>query len=151
MQPDAVYGLWASPGTLQLGYSKGESEQFGFNASASADIGNHAVQFGLIYEQRIDRGYGTAPTELWSKMRAITNFHIAQLDKSNPHGVYVDDVFQDTIYYDRIYDKGTQNVFDINLRKALGLPVDGTDWIDIDSYDINSYTINYYDKDGCTA
>ena len=148
MQPDAVYGLWASPGTLQLGYSKGESEQFGFNASASADIGNHAVQFGLIYEQRIDRGYGTAPTELWSKMRAITNFHIAQLDKSNPHGVYVDDVFQDTIYYDRIYDKGTQNVFDINLRKALGLPVDGTDWIDIDSYDINSYTINYYDKDG---
>jgi outer membrane receptor protein involved in Fe transport len=148
MQPDAVYSLWAAPGTLQLGYSKGESEQFGFNASASADIGNHAVQFGLIYEQRIDRGYGTAPTELWSIMRQLTNSHIVQLDKLNPHMVEVEGVYQDTIYYDRKYDAASQRVFDMSLRRELGLPKDGTDWIDIDSYDINNYTINYYNKDG---
>ena len=148
MQPDAVYSIWGSPGALQLGYSKGESEQYGFNASASADIGNHAVQFGLIYEQRIDRGYGTDPTQLWGLMRQLTNSHIAQLDKAHPHAVEVDGVFQDTIYYDRKYDAASQRVFDMSLRKELGLPVDGTDWIDVDSYDINSYTINYYDKEG---
>ncbi|MEI6750654.1 MAG: TonB-dependent receptor, partial [Bacteroidota bacterium] len=148
MQPNNVYGLWASPGALQSGYGKSQSEQFGFNANASADIGNHAVQFGLIYEQRIDRNYGTAPTDLWGLMRQFTNSHIAQLDKTKGHAVYVDGVFQDTINYDRIYDQASQRVFDINLRKELGLAVNGTDWIDIDSYDINSYTINYYDKDG---
>jgi outer membrane receptor protein involved in Fe transport len=148
MPPDAVYSLWGSPGALQYGYSKAESEQFGFNASASADIGNHAVQFGLIYEQRIDRGYGTDPAQLWTRMRQLTNSHIAQLDKSKGHAVYVDGVFQDTINYDRIYDGPSQFTFDKSLRTALGLSEQGTDWIDIDSYDINSYTINYYDKDG---
>lgn len=148
MQPDAVYGLWGSAGTQQIGFRKGESEQFGFNASASADIGNHAVQFGLSYEQRIDRDFNTAPTELWTIMRGLTNSHIVQLDKENPHAVYIDGVFQDTIYYDRKYDQASQRQFDISIRKQLGLAVNGTDWIDVDSYDINSYTINYYDKDG---
>lgn len=148
MGPDAVYGLWASPGALQAGYQKSESEQFSFNANASADVGNHALQFGLIYEQRIDRGIGYAPDALWGLMRGLTNAHIAQLDKLHPHEVTVDGVFQDTINYDRKYDAGSQRVFDINLREKLGLQVTGTDWIDIDSYDINKYTINYYDKDG---
>lgn len=148
MGPDAVYGLWASPGALQAGYRMDESEQFSINANASADVGNHALQFGLIYEQRIDRGYAYAPDQLWGLMRGLANTHIAQLDKLNPHEVSIDGVFQDTIRYDRIYDKGSQRVFDINLREKLGLQVTGTDWIDIDSYDINTYTINYYDKDG---
>jgi outer membrane receptor protein involved in Fe transport len=149
MGPGAIYSLWGSPGAGQLGYYKTEQEQFGFNANASADIGNHAVQFGLIYEQRIDRGYNSPdPSKLWGKMRLETNSHIAQLDKTNPHQVVIDNVFQDTINYDRIYDGASQYVFDKSLRKAIGLDETGTDWIDIDSYDINSYTINYYDKDG---
>jgi outer membrane receptor protein involved in Fe transport len=153
MGPDAVYGLWASSGALQTdgsgyAYTQDESEQFSINANASADVGNHALQFGLIYEQRVDRSYGYSPEDLWGLMRGLTNSHIAQLDKANPHPVYVDGVFQDTINYDRKYDRNSQRVFDINLRQKLGLPVDGTDWVDIDSYDIKTYTINYYDKDG---
>ena len=148
MGPDAVYGIWASPGSVQAGYSKAESEQFSINANASADVGNHALQFGLIYEQRIDRGIGYSPAELWTLMRGLTNSHIAQLDKANPHEVYVEGIFQDTINYDRKYDQASQRVFDINLRQKLGLPVDGTEWIDIDSYDINTYVINYYDTEG---
>jgi outer membrane receptor protein involved in Fe transport len=149
MGPDNVYSLWASPGSVQVGYYKDESEQFGFNGNASADIGNHAVQFGLIYEQRIDRSYNSPdPSKLWLKMRGETNSHIAQLDKLHPHPVIIDNVFQDTVNYDRIYDGANQYVFDKSLRKAIGLEETGTDWIDIDSYDINSYTIDYYDKDG---
>lgn len=148
MNAPTVYGLWGSPGANQAGYQRVDNEQYSINFSASADVGNHALQFGAIYEQRIDRFYSYAPTTLWSLMRGLTNSHIEQLDVMNPNLVYLDGVFMDTIYYDRKYDALSQRYFDKSLRTKLGLPVDGTDWIDIDSYDINNYTINYYDANG---
>jgi outer membrane receptor protein involved in Fe transport len=148
MSADGAYGLFGAAGGIQSNYQVVDDEQYSINASASADIGNHAIQFGFIYEQRVDRFYTYAPQALWTLMRGLTNSHIEQLDVKNPHLVYLDGVFMDTIYYDRKYDQNSQRNFDINLRQKLGLPVDGTDWIDIDSYDINSYTINYYDENG---
>ncbi|MDY0101697.1 MAG: TonB-dependent receptor [Lentimicrobium sp.] len=148
MDAPTVYGLWGSPGGNQTGFQKIDNEQYAINFNASADIGNHALQFGAIYEQRTDRYYSYSPSGLWDLMRGLTNSHIAQLDVDNPNLVYLDGVFMDTIYYDRKYDAQSQRVFDINLREKLGLPVDGTDWIDIDSYDINTQTLNYYDENG---
>jgi outer membrane receptor protein involved in Fe transport len=52
----------------------------------------------------------------------------------------------DTINYYRKYSATLQKNFDVNLRKRLGLPVDGTDYIDINSYNFDAGTINYYDK-----
>ncbi|MBW6491150.1 MAG: TonB-dependent receptor [Lentimicrobium sp.] len=148
MGAPSVYGLWGSPGGNQAGFQKVDNEQYAINFNASADIGNHALQFGAIYEQRTDRFYSYAPTGFWSLMRGLTNSHIEQLDVVNPRMVYLDGVFMDTIYYDRLYDSQSQRVFDKNLRTKLGLPIDGTDWIDIDSYDINTLTVNYYDANG---
>lgn len=148
MSAPTVYGLWGSPGANQAGYQRVDNEQYSINLNFSADVGNHALQFGAIYEQRIDRFYTYAPTNFWSLMRGLTNSHIEQLDVMNPNLVYLDGVFMDTIYYDRKYDALSQRYFDKSLRTKLGLPVDGTDWIDIDSYDINNYTINYYDASG---
>lgn len=145
---DGAYGLFGVPGGIQSSYRKIDNEQYAINANASADIGNHAIQFGFIYEQRVDRFYIYAPTTLWTMMRGLANAHIEQLDVANPQAVYLNGVFMDTIIYNRKYDATSQRNFDINLRQKLGLPIDGTDWIDIDSYDLNSYTINYYDKDG---
>ena len=146
--PDNVYTMWTNVGTQYNGYSVADNTQVSLSANASADIGNHAFEFGLQYEQRSDRGYGYAPVNLWGLMRLITNTHIEQLDKANPHIVTIDGVFQDTINYDRLYSQVEQRVFDINLRKKLGLSLDGTDWLDIDSYDVNTRTINYYDANG---
>lgn len=148
MGAPSVYGLWGSPGANQTGYSRVDNEQYSLNANASADIGNHALQFGFIYEQRVDRYYSYGPTGLWSLMRGLTNAHIEQLDVMNPNQVYLNGVFMDTIYYNRKYDALSQRFFDKNLRSRIGLPIDGTDWIDIDSYDINALTINYYDANG---
>lgn len=142
------YGYWTAPGSNQSGYQNYDNEQYSLNANASADIGNHALQFGFIYEQRIDRFYQYGPTRLWTLMRGLTNSHIEQLDLANPNLVYRDNVFMDTIYYDRKYDRNSQRHFDISLREKLGLPVDGTDWIDIDSYDPNTLTVNYFDENG---
>ncbi len=146
--PSNIYGLFANPGQLAAGYSKTESDQIGIDVMGSADIGNHAIQFGFQYQQRTSRGYYTGPVGLWNVMRGITNWHIRELDKSNPLPVYVDNVFMDTINYYRRYDAQSQFFFDQQLRESMGLSIEGTDWIDIDSYDINTQSLYYYDKDG---
>jgi len=146
--PKSIYNIWGNPGALQSGYSKFESDQIGIDVLGSADIGNHAIQFGIQYQQRTARGWGIGPNALWSKMYQTTNWHIRELDFANPHPVYLDGVFMDTINYDRLYDEQSQFWFDKQLRQKLGLDVNGTDWIDIDSYDVNSQTIYYYDAQG---
>ncbi len=151
--PDPVYTMWENAGAQYNGYQVLDNTQIGITANASADIGKHAIEFGLQYQQRSDRGYGYAagggtpgPVNLWGLMRLITNTHINELDKNNPQLVTVDGVFQDTINYTRLYSPVEQRVFDINLRKKMGLSIEGTDWIDIDSYDVNTKTINYFDE-----
>ena len=146
--PPSIYGLYQSPGALQAGYNHTDNSQIGINVSGAADVGNHEIKFGIQYDQRIDRGYGYAPTAFWTLMRGYTNFHLLELDKDNPMPVYHDGVFMDTINYYRKYDGLSQRTFDINLRQKLGLAVDGLDFIIIDSYDIDNYSIDYYDKEG---
>lgn len=147
--PTSVYGLYANTGTPYNGYSYADNSRFGFNANGSADIGDHELQFGIQYEQRKESGFGYNPAGLWTLMRGITNRHIAQLDFSNPILIYdaPGGTFQDTIEYNRLYDANTQSYFDKQLRIKLGLPVNGTDWIDLDSYDPSTFSIDMFSAD----
>jgi len=146
MGPSGVYGMWANVGARVSGYSYSESDQLNVQANFAADLGHHEVQVGLQYQQRKGSSYGVDGTDMWSLMRLETNSHIQELDLSNPQPVYRDGTFMDTINYYRKYSATLQKNFDINLRKQLGLPVDGTDYIDINSYNFDAGTINYYDK-----
>ena len=150
MQPTGAYLMWGATGDHISGYAKSMSDQIAINASFAADLGNHEIQLGLQYQQRTARAVNYTvnggAVSLWSLMTGLANFHLSQLDKSNPQLVYRDGVFMDTINYFKKYDQPSQRNFDINLRKKLGLPVDGTDLIDINSYDFDNNTINYYDK-----
>ena len=143
----SFYGLYSSPGSIQTNYGYGEADKFNVNLSGAMTIGNHEIKLGFQYEQRNNRGYGINGVRMWNLMRSLANFHIQQLDIKNPEVVSYDG-FVDTIRYYRKYDESTQNQFDKNLREALGLSVDGLDWINIDSYDFNDNTIQYYDKNG---
>ncbi len=143
----AFYGLYSAPGSIQSNYGYGESDKFNVNLSGAMTIGNHEIKLGFQYEQRNSRGYGINGTRMWYLMRSLTNFHIQQLDIQNPEVVSYDG-FVDTIRYYRKYDEESQYQFDKNLREAIGLDVDGVDWINIDSYDFNDNTIQYYDREG---
>jgi len=83
---------------------------------------------------------------LWSFMRGLINYHIEQLDRDNPVPVYHNGVFGDTVNFFRLYNPLSQSDFDKNLRQKLGLPVDGLDYILIDSYNMSNNTISYYDR-----
>ncbi|MFZ4463436.1 MAG: carboxypeptidase regulatory-like domain-containing protein [Bacteroidales bacterium] len=145
--PDAFYGLYTAPGTNQSGYGITDNDQFSINVAGSMDIGNHEIKLGFQYEQRTSRGVNYGPTGLWNLMRGLTNFHLIELDKDNPFVVNYDGIV-DTVMYYRKYDANSQRTFDQNLRAKLGLPVNGLDYINIDSYDYNNNTIEYFDLNG---
>ncbi|TSA25515.1 MAG: hypothetical protein D4R67_09940 [Bacteroidetes bacterium] len=145
MSPTGIYGMWQSPGARRDGFTVSTSDQLSINASFAADFGNHEVQLGLQYQQRSSSYYLYHAQDLWTLMNGLTNAQLAELDLTHPQLVYRDGVFMDTIYYNRQYVSLLQKNFDVNLRKKLGLPVNGVDFIDINSFDFNSNSINYYD------
>ncbi len=148
--PSDIYGMFAVPGTLMSDYGKSVSDQVALNVNASMTIGNgessHEVKLGFQYEQRNSSGMSYS-TDYWTLMRGLVNSHIQELDTDHPYATSYDG-FVDTVRYHRYYDGENQFVFDVNLRKAMGLDVDGTDYILIDSYDFNDNSIIYYDEDG---
>ena len=147
MEPVGPYtDMFAAVGNRPNGYSENTSDQIAVNASFAADFGNHEIQVGLQYQQRKSAGYTNVGVSLWETMRGLTNAQLHELNLSDPQPVYRDGVFMDTINYYRNYVPTLQRNFDINLRKKLGLPVDGSDWIDMYSYDFAKNSINYYDK-----
>jgi hypothetical protein len=146
--PSSILGLWNSPGSITSGYQKSDFTQYGVTANASADIGRHSFQFGFQYEQLNDRFYGLAPVGLWSRMRLLANKHIAEIDTANPILVFDEwGIFQDTVWYNRLYDGASQAFIDYNLRKEMGLPLDGLDWLDVDSYDPSMLKIEWFSAD----
>ena len=145
--PPLVYSLWYAPGTPYDYYAKIMNNKWYINALGSMDVGSHQVRLGFQYEQRSSSSWDISPVGLWSVMRQSTNFHLMEMDVSNPYSPYYEDIsYADTIHYQRKYDREIQTTFDWNLRQALGLDPGGTDYIYIDSYDPNDKSITYYDE-----
>ncbi len=153
---DRMYSLYQMPGANQSGYGKWNDDQYNMRVDASLDIGNHAIKIGFQYEQRVERYINYGPDGnfpidgIWQLARdgkGLTNFHLRELDLDNPEVISWDG-HVDTIIYYRKYDEASQRDFDKNLREALGLPVDGLDYIVMDSYDYDNGSIEYYDKFG---
>ncbi len=146
--PSSIYGMWQVPGVPSGSYSKTNATQLRVSANAAADLGGHEISLGFEFEQRSDSYFGISAFGLWGLARSLTNSHIEEIDKTQPI-VYRDDngMFLDTIDYPRIYNASTQKRFDKHLRESLGLAVDGTDWINIDSYDPSTFDINWFSAD----
>ena len=149
-RPNYIYGLYAAPGIVMTEYGKSVSDQVALNVNASMTIGNgessHEVKLGFQYEQRNSSSI-SYHTDYWTLMRGLVNSHILELDVAHPYATSYDG-FVDTVRYHRYYDGENQFVFDVNLRKAMGLDPEGTDYIMIDSYDFSDNSILYYDEDG---
>jgi outer membrane receptor protein involved in Fe transport len=143
-----IYNGFNLPGSQVGGYSIGDNTVFRVMASGSADIKNHEISFGFEFEQNDSRGWGVNAMGLWGIARQLTNMHIEFLDTQNPLPVYdANNIFQDTIRYNRLYNATNQSKFDRSLREHLGLPVDGTDFIDLNALDPSEFDISYFSAD----
>ena len=150
VSPNAAYSLYAIPGSVQTSYAKSVNDQISVNVNGSMTIGrgdnSHEVKLGFQYEQQ-NRAYMSYSSNYWTLMRDLTNFHIRELDLAHPYATSYDG-YVDTVKYNRLYDASTQYTFDARLRQAMNLPVDGVEYILIDTYDFDNNTIQYYDADG---
>jgi outer membrane receptor protein involved in Fe transport len=87
-------GMHTATGAVYNRFEKGISETHTGTLNASFDLfpggsdkGRHNIQFGLLYEQQIDRDWVIAPRDLWNNMRfAANSFHIIGLDSSQVIG-----------------------------------------------------------------
>ncbi len=121
-EPKFTYGMFYSPGATQFYYQNFNSSQYALTVDASFDLlagkTKHAIEFGLYYQQRVERNYvvysnpgNTGTNSLWSLMRGLvssqTNGNL-KLDKQNPifliNGVQYkyskDPVTGNELYYD---------------------------------------------------
>ncbi len=167
--PLSVYnGLWGNTGAIQNVNANGvaganyfiqDNSQFRVTASTSFDVKDHSLIVGFEYEQRTDRSYALDATNLWTRMRALQNAPISQLDLGNPLLVLADgrivnyndlqagDVFNDTIIYNRAYNPNDASAFAENVRSQLGLDPFGTDLINIDNLDPSLFSLDMFSAD----
>jgi outer membrane receptor protein involved in Fe transport len=149
--PDPLYGILPLSGTVYNEYRKDDNDQFRISAFGAADIKDHEISLGFEFEKRTDRSFTIQPTDLWYLARTLVNSHITELDLANPQMVYLNingnQIYNDTIDYDRLYNGDAQSLFSIRFRNSQKLSNTGTDWIDIDSYDPSQLSINFFSAD----
>jgi len=140
--PDLIYSMYYSPGTVLGSYSKSSMDQIGLKASVSMNIKDHELKFGYDFEKLTYRGYGIAPTPLWTLMRNEVNSHISELDTEHP--IEWDNNGDFYVDFNRLVSLDDQTVFDRNLRTHLGLNPDGDDWIDIDNLAPSTFDVSMF-------
>ncbi len=166
-RPRVPHDIWFNTGRQFNGYGiSADNDQFRASLLGSVDIlpkgsarNKHSIEFGFEFEQRIQRSYQVLPIDLWEIMRLLVNSHLTQLDLDNPYFL-IDGVkynyddpnapilgLNDTITYDRKYVEQDQAYFDKSLRRKLGLPVDGQDFVNIDMYGPEFYSLDMFSPD----
>jgi outer membrane receptor protein involved in Fe transport len=160
-----VYNTWYNTGRQYNGYGYDkDNDQYRVRLEGAFDIlkpgapsrNKHTFEFGVEFEQRVERTYSVNPLALWTRARLLANAHLTGLDKSNPifriNGqdyAYGDPnmpsfFFTDTILFNRLYDPTNQSFFDKSIRAALGKSVDNTDFIDVDALDPSTFSLEMF-------
>ena len=160
--PKSVYGMYNSPGVPYNGYSITDNSQIVISGNGSADIGDHEFQVGFEFEQRNQSSYSLSPQSLWQRGRQLANFHLQNLDEANPilhmsTNELGEEIFMDTISFNRLYSAGSQTMFDYKFRQYLAakgstidgqaVTVNGTQYLDVDSYDPSDLSVEYFSAD----
>ncbi len=162
-----VYNIWFNTGRQFNGYGfDNDNDQFRVRLEGAFDLlkpgapsrNKHSIEFGVEFEQRIQRTYTVSPLGLWQRARLRANSHLLELDRANPifrvNGQdYTYDqlqssgqsfFFTDTILFSRLYNADKQTFFDKSLRKSLGLSETNTDFINVDALSPDQLNLNMF-------
>lgn len=143
--PSSVYSMFTNVGVPYSSYAKSEQQSIYAAAKISADIGKNSLELGFQYDQQIYRSYSLSASSLWTLMKQEANQQIMYRNLDNPIIDYSG--YYPVISYDRNYDASSQTFFDKRLREHLGLAIDGTEYIDIDSYDPSTFNLGMFSAD----
>lgn len=86
----SIWGIYSNVGQVFNSFNKTEADRITVNVNSSFDLlpggsssGRHNIQFGFLFEQRINRSYAIAPVGLWEVASQNVNRHITGLDFNN--------------------------------------------------------------------
>jgi hypothetical protein len=144
--PSGVYDLYNGQGMVYDQYIKRNNNRLDFSGTVNMSIGKNDMELGFSYEKSTRRYYSISPVSIYKYMDQLTNNQLNGFNTNDPIQVVINGRVTDSVMYHRVYNAEVQTIFDKNLRQKLGLAVDGTDWIDINSYDAKNRTIDYYDE-----
>lgn len=174
--PNPVFtSMWSNVGSMQNGWSKSNNDQFSAAIDASFDLNTgkskHAIEFGLYFQQRVERSYSLASNiggtnSLWNLAFLNTNTHFLEnLDYKDSLGnaYYIINGVRysaadvkagvatpgvtDTVVYGYKPNYEGQSTFDENLRRKLGLNPKGTDYINVYGLDPSLLSADMFSAD----
>lgn len=167
-----VYNIWYNTGRQYNGYGYGnDNDQYRVRLEGAFDIlkpgapsrNKHSFEFGVEFEQRIQRIYQVSPLGLWQRARSLANIHLDELDRNNPILLISGQQYSyndpgrpafyltDTILFNRLYNAEKQTFFDKSLREAMGKSVTNTDFINVDALDPRFLNINMFSPEDLLA
>jgi outer membrane receptor protein involved in Fe transport len=83
-------GLFGNVGQVYNSYAKNEQDVYSLNFASGFDFlpggsekGRHNIQFGFIYEQRVNRAWSISPVGLWQVGNDAANRHLIGIDMNN--------------------------------------------------------------------
>jgi outer membrane receptor protein involved in Fe transport len=157
----SVYNLHTNINDVYNRIDKSQSQRYQFNAKGLFEIvprgdskGKHTIEFGIMYEQRVDRAYAIAPRNLWQIARQLTNVHFNNLDLNDSIGqidlgngnfiTQYSNLAQDAEWAAGDPENRTdgQTYFDKQLRAALG--AGRKEWIDVDELTPDQMSLEYF-------
>ncbi len=173
--PQNVHSLWYNTGRAYGGYDIRDNSIFRVTSNFSADIKSHAIQVGVEFDQRNERGYSVVSRALWANMRQLANQHNQSLvtdpvDTTVTGGTYyTPGTYSGTgLFFDQTgaqtysaspgnyvfnlpvkYDTSQQSVFSKNVYDQLMGISSGmsTQYINIDQYDPSQFNMNFFTPD----
>ena len=159
--------LHTNVGQIYNSNSKNDFDLYTFNANTSFELvprggkgARHNIQFGLLYEQTISRGYSINPRELWTVARLLANQHLegTGLDSTQQVGTFnapylaLDAFTGDTVLYvpDSAYalyapavqTDLTDKSFYQRVRDALGANIN--EYVNIDGMNPSDLSLSMF-------
>jgi hypothetical protein len=142
--PQDVYRLFNNFGTTNQSYRQQINSTFRIVSSFNADVKNHALQFGMEFDQQTVNFYFLNASSLWTRMRQTANSHVTQLDLSRS---YKNDDFSGLVpyyYFDYLYEQDKQTEFSEKLLDQLGLPRNYTGYVNTDALDPSTFNVSMF-------
>ncbi len=167
--PTTLSNVWSDHhvniGSVYNLNQKRESELYTFNANTSFELvpggsgsNRHNIQFGILYEQSIQRGYDINPRGLWNSARLHANEHIEGqgLDSTQIVGyqpgtrttiiVPTGEIFVDSIdvpiYAPATVTGSSDNLFFKRVREKLNIPLN--QYVNVDGFDPNDLSLDMF-------
>ena len=143
-RPNGIYNLFLPTGRQYNGYSITNSTQLRFTSSFSADFKNHAIMFGVEYDQRNQSAYSVNPIGLWERMRQLVNNHLEK-SQGDYYQIPNSDPNAPPSYFARwTYNPADQTQIDKSLRELIGTTITDQRIINTDALDPNELKLSMF-------